>query len=142
MTSVVSYKCEKSIYYTEQFSYISEVIICTKTLLEAMKQKDSNLKLHSCFDTIELKFNNVKIRMCNFDCFHYNHKDIIIESSMVLIIKILNLLGLLSEQLNQYKKDKIDTTTYTWCYDEITGNLNRDYYTPLIECKKINLVNN
>ena len=66
MTSVVSYNCKKTTYYTEQFSDISEMIVYAKTLLEAMKQKDPNLKSHLFFDAIELRFNNVKIRiLCN-----------------------------------------------------------------------------
>lgn len=136
MTSVVSYKCEKTTYCKEQFSDISEMIVYAKTLLKAMKQKDPDLKSHLFFEQIELRFNNVKIRMWNFACFRYNHKDIVIESSMALIIKILQLQNLLSEQSIQYKKGKINTDTHTWCYDTITNQLVKDYYSPLIECEK------
>ena len=74
--------------------------------------------------------------MWNFACFHYNHKDIVIESSMALIIKILQLKNLLSEQSIQYKKGEMNTATYTWCYDIITSQLDKDYYPPLIKCEK------
>ena len=137
MTSVISFYNEKKQYYMNVFLNLSKSISVIKLFIEELNVKNKDIKYNTFVEEIKSNLDLIKFAMWEYTSFfHRNHKDIIIDSVVVIIVKFLLVQNELIRLSNQLRREEINMETYTQCFDKITNELVYTYLPKFVKCEE------
>lgn len=137
VTAIIAYWGEKGRYYKSVFSAINDVIPEIEWIIIKLAEKDEKFRLSEVTPKIEAGMNHIKIEMWNFTHFcKRNRKDAVIDTVIVCIVRITDLLALLHEENDKRHSNVISEANYEAAYNTIVKELYEVSLHQLNWCKK------
>ncbi len=130
LTSIVSFVSEKHKYYTTVFLEIKNTIFLINKYIVGIEECNRNLKFDELFNAISLRFDLIKIYMCEDTyIFRRNKKDKIIDSFMRIVMEFQLIEAALTTESEKMKNQEISAKEYEECFN-IIANEFLDTYIP------------